>query len=191
MGHRLTQIYTRTGDGGTTSIGTGERIAKDDLRVHLMGEVDELNALVGLILAHPLKPGHRACLEEIQHLLFDLGGDLAIPGRNTLKLEYIEWLERWMDFFNDTLPPLKEFVLPGGSERSGLAHLARTLCRKAERTAVHFQRETALPAFTLELLNRLSDFLFVFSRVLAKEDQDAEVLWMPKARTLPEPSESI
>ena len=131
MGHRLTQIYTRTGDGGTTSIGTGERIAKDDLRVHLMGEVDELNALVGLILAHPLKPGHRACLEEIQHLLFDLGGDLAIPGRNTLKLEYIEWL------------------------------------------------------------NRLSDFLFVFSRVLAKEDQDAEVLWMPKARTLPEPSESI
>lgn len=191
MGHRLTQIYTRTGDSGSTTIGTGERVAKDTLRVHLMGEVDELNALIGLILSHPLKSGHKACLEEIQHLLFDLGGDLAIPGRSTLAMAHVEWLERWMDFFNEHLPPLKEFVLPGGSERSAIAHLGRTLCRKVERRAVEFQREEPLPAYALEFLNRLSDFLFVFSRVLAREDRDSEVLWIPAARTLPEPSDLI
>jgi len=179
MGHRLSKIYTRTGDDGTTGLGDGSRVPKDAARVEAFGTVDELNAGIGLLRSE-LPANHEAqkLLGEIQHDLFDLGGELCIPGYILLKPEQIDLLENEIDRLNEDLPMLKEFILPGGSRAASLAHVARTVCRRAERrvhTLAH--SEDSVGALPLQYLNRLSDYLFVLARALARENGGAEVLW--------------
>lgn len=186
MGHRLTRIYTRTGDTGTTSLADGSRVAKDSARIELLGELDELNARIGLVLAACGDDEYTECLKEIQQLLFDLGGDLSIPGRSSIRSQHSEWLEGWMDYFNDQMPPLREFVLPGGTPAAAFAHLARTGCRNAERRAVALSRHEDIEPEMLKFLNRLSDFLFVICRVLGRKG-GIEHLWEPNRMTSPPP----
>lgn len=179
MGNRLSKIYTRTGDDGSTGLGDGSRVAKDDVRVEAYGTVDELNAAVGLLRAE-LAPDHaaQALLGEIQHDLFDLGGELCIPGYVLLRDGQAEALEAAIDCINADLPMLKEFILPGGTRAAATAHLARTVCRRAERR-VHTLARAAddVRALPLKYLNRLSDYLFVLARALAREKGASEVLW--------------
>lgn len=179
MGHRLSKIYTRTGDDGTTGLGDGSRVPKDAARVEAFGTVDELNAGIGLLRAE-LAAEHEAqtLLGEIQHDLFDLGGELCIPGYTLLKAEQIDLLENEIDRLNEGLPMLKEFILPGGNRAASLAHVARTVCRRAERrvhTLMH--SEDNVGALPLQYLNRLSDYLFVLARALARENGGEEILW--------------
>ncbi len=181
MGHRLSKIYTRTGDDGTTGLGDGSRLAKDSLRVEAYGTLDELNSHVGLVLAYDLPPRLRESMTEIQHLLFDLGGELCMPGHSFIGQEQVEWLEHELDKLNDDLPSLKEFILPGGSQPAAACHIARTVCRRAERLMVGLAREEAVAASALAFINRLSDFLFVAARVLARE-AGGEVLWRGRSR---------
>jgi cob(I)alamin adenosyltransferase len=176
MGHRLSKIYTRTGDDGTTALGDGNRVAKDCLRVDTYGTVDELNSHLGLVLAYEISAGLRVTLNEIQHLLFDLGGELCMPGFVFIKLEQVEWLEQELDTLNDSLPMLKEFILPGGNAAAAACHISRTVCRRAERLMVALAREEIVEPPALAFINRLSDFLFVAARVLARAD-GGEVLW--------------
>jgi cob(I)alamin adenosyltransferase len=178
MGHRLSKIYTRTGDDGTTGLGDGSRTPKDSLRVEAYGTVDELNSFVGLLRAE-LAAGHPAqtLLSRIQHELFDLGGELCIPGYSLIKEESIDRLEAGIDTLNADLPPLKDFILPGGSKAAGLTHVARAVCRRAERRVQSLSREETLSPLGLKYLNRLSDYLFVLARVLARENGGSEVLW--------------
>ena len=178
MGNRLSKIYTRTGDDGTTGLGDGGRIAKDDPRVEAYGTVDELNSAVGVILAVPqLPPAIAECLTEVQHDLFDLGGELCIPGHKIIGPEHITRLEQTLDGFNDALPPLKEFILPGGGPATAACHLARAIARRAERRVCTLARTENVSAESLPYLNRLSDLLFVIARVLARHERGAEVLW--------------
>ena len=176
MGHRLSKIYTRTGDDGTTGLGDGSRVAKDSLRVDAYGTVDELNSHLGLVLAYEIPVNLREALSEIQHLLFDLGGELCIPGTVLIKPEHVEWLEQELDKLNDRLPMLKEFILPGGSAPAAVCHICRTVCRRAERLMVGLSRGEVVESASLAFVNRLSDFLFVAARVLARAD-GGEVLW--------------
>lgn len=179
MGHRLSKIYTRTGDDGSTGLGDGSRVAKDDLRVEAYGTVDELNASIGLLRAE-LPDTHIAqvLLSDIQHDLFDLGGELCIPGYVLLKAEQIDLLEQTIDALNENLPMLKEFILPGGNRAASLAQVARTICRRAERRVYTLSQSTdTIGALPLQYLNRLSDYLFVLARVLARENGGKEVLW--------------
>jgi len=176
VGHRLSKIYTRTGDDGTTGLGDGSRVAKDSLRVEAYGTVDELNSHLGLVLAYEIPTNLREALSEIQHLLFDLGGELCIPGTALIKLEHVEWLEQELDKLNDELPMLKEFILPGGNAPAAACHIGRTVCRRAERLMVGLSREETVESASLAFVNRLSDFLFVAARVLARAD-GGEVLW--------------
>lgn len=185
MGNRLTRIYTRTGDAGTTGLADGSRLRKDALRIHLLGELDELDCHLGVLLTQPLPGPLAACLGEIQQLLFDLGGDLSIPGRRTVEDRHVQWLEQWLDHCNAQLPPLREFVLPGGNPAAAQCHLARTVCRRAERTAVAMAAGEDPGPATLAFLNRLSDLLFVVCRVLARQHGGQEVLWQP-GRQAPE-----
>ncbi len=180
MGHRLSKIYTRTGDSGTTGLGDGSRVDKDDLRVQAYGELDELNSQLGVVLAEDIPSAARDCLGEIQQLLFDVGGDLCIPGRNSLSQAHIRWLEDWLDHFNATLPALKEFILPGGNRAAAACHVARTVCRRAERTVVSLAKAESLNPLVLAFLNRLSDLLFVVARILARHGNGLEVLWQPQ-----------
>ncbi len=136
MGHRLSKIYTRTGDDGTTGLGDGSRIEKDSPRVTAYGTVDELNSTVALVLAEPVPERVRDCLLDVQHRLFDLGGELCIPGHTAISDRHVTQLEEWLDAFNESLPPLKDFILPGGGRAAGCCHLARTVCRRAERVLV-------------------------------------------------------
>ncbi len=178
MGNRLSKIYTRTGDDGTTGLGDGSRIAKDSARVEAYGTVDELNSAVGILLAVPgLPPAVSACLTEVQHQLFDLGGELCIPSHRAISAAQVTELERALDGFNDPLPPLKEFILPGGGPAAAACHLARTIARRAERRVWALERSEEVSAELLKYLNRLSDLLFVLARVLARHEQGAEVLW--------------
>lgn len=186
MGHRLTRIYTRTGDTGMTGLADGTRIRKDSARIELLGEIDELNSRIGLVLSASLDAELTLCLKEIQQLLFDLGGDLSIPGRLSIHDEHCEWLEGWMDYFNDQMPPLREFVLPGGTAASAFAHLARTGCRNAERRAVEMSREDPVAPEVLKFLNRLSDFLFVICRIIGRQG-GLEHLWEPNRAPPPPP----
>jgi cob(I)alamin adenosyltransferase len=179
MGHRLTRIYTRTGDAGTTGLGDGTRAGKDSLRIAAYGELDELNSHLGLVLAGDIPADIRDCLSEIQHLLFDLGGDLCIPGRDSIGQRHVDWLERQVDRCNGALPSLKEFILPRGNPPAAQCHVARTVCRRAERTVVSLARAETVAPLALAFLNRLSDFLFVAARVLARQDGGAETLWRP------------
>lgn len=177
MGNRLTKIYTRTGDQGTTGLGDGSRVKKDSLRVTAYGTTDELNSVVGMVLAHALPERVQMVLNEIQHHLFDLGGELCIPGHEAITARHVSWLEQQLDFFNDDLPVLKDFILPGGGHAAAACHLARTVCRRAERCVISLGAQETLPSHSVKYLNRLSDLLFVVSRVLARHDGGGEVLW--------------
>ena len=177
MGHRLSKIYTRTGDAGTTGLGDGSRIAKDSARITAMGDVDELNSLLGVILCEDLPADVRELFTGIQHDLFDLGGELCIPGSALLKATQPARLEAAIDHYNADLGPLKEFILPGGNRSAALTHLARTVCRRAERDTVTLARNAEINISGQHYLNRLSDFLFVLARVLARRDGGQEVLW--------------
>lgn len=177
MGNRLSKIYTKTGDDGTTGLGDGTRVDKDDPRVEAYGTVDELNSVVGLTLAEPLTPEIGACLLRVQHELLDLGGELCIPGHRAISAEQVTRLEKELDGFNAGLPALKEFILPGGSRAAAACHLARTVCRRAERRVWSLHRESPLNPEALRYLNRLSDLLFVLARVIARHDRGTEVLW--------------
>ncbi|MBT6272986.1 MAG: cob(I)yrinic acid a,c-diamide adenosyltransferase [Chromatiales bacterium] len=178
MGHRLSKIYTRTGDAGTTGLADGSRVDKDSLRITVMGEVDELNCAVGAILLHELPASGRECLIDVQHALFDVGGEMAIPGANTVTARYVEYLEETLDALNEVLPPLKEFILPGGGAGTVACHVARSLCRRAERAFVRLAREEEVNQESRRYLNRLSDLLFVLARVTARA-QGGEVYWQP------------
>jgi cob(I)alamin adenosyltransferase len=178
MVNRLSKIYTRTGDKGTTGLGDGSRVDKDSLRVEAYGTVDELNSYVGLLLAAELPPGIRKCLTNVQHELFDLGGELCMPGFTLIPDAYVERLENALDDFNQDLPALKDFILPGGSESAARCQVARTLARRAERRVVSLARNDSVNEATIRYLNRLSDLLFVIGRVLARADGGSEVLWV-------------
>jgi cob(I)alamin adenosyltransferase len=178
MGNRLSKIYTRTGDDGTTGLGDGNRVPKDSVRVEAYGTVDELNSAVGVLLAVPgLPPAVSACLTQVQHELFDLGGELCIPGHRAINTSQVTRLEQALDAFNDPLPPLKEFILPGGGPAAAACHLARTIARRAERRVCTLARAEAVSPEVAQYLNRLSDLLFVLARVLARHERGAEVLW--------------
>lgn len=178
MGNRLSKIYTRTGDDGTTGLGDGARIDKDHPRMAAIGSVDELNSLVGLLIAElPGDDAVVASLTEIQHHLFDLGGELSIPGYAVITAEHVSALENKLDAFNAELPPLKNFILPGGSRSAAICHLARAVCRRAERDLVTLARATETNLNGRHYINRLSDFLFVLARVLARRNGGQEILW--------------
>ena len=178
MGNRLSKIYTRTGDDGTTGLGDGTRVPKDGERVEAYGTVDELNSSIGVLLAVPgLPPKVTGCLIEIQHELFDMGGELCIPGHTVIKDEHAARLENVLDEFNDTLPPLKEFILPGGGPAAAACHVSRTIARRAERRVLTLSRVESVSPEVVKYLNRLSDLLFVLARVLARHEQGTEVLW--------------
>jgi len=177
MGHRLSKIYTRTGDGGETGLGDGSRARKDSPRVATLGEIDELNSAIGVLLAEPVPEKIHGILESIQHDLFDLGGDVSIPGRATLTDGQVRRLETLLDEFNSALPRLKEFILPGGTRAASLAHLARAVCRRAERSLVALSQAEKVAAPARIYLNRLSDLLFVLARVLNREGGRGDVLW--------------
>ena len=177
MGNRLSKIYTRTGDDGSTGLGDGSRVGKDSARVEAYGTVDEANSCIGLLLAVDLPEDVRALLVRIQHQLFDLGGELCIPGHAAVFDADIDALEAQLDHFNDGLPALKEFILPGGGEAAARCHIARTVVRRAERDAVTLSRHDAVRPQAIRYLNRLSDLLFVLARVLARSSGHGEVLW--------------
>jgi len=177
MGHRLSKIYTRTGDAGTTGLGDGSRTAKNSPRIAAMGDVDELNSLLGVILCEELPAEIRELLVGIQHDLFDLGGELCIPGSALLKATQPARLEAAIDRYNEALGPLKEFILPGGSRAAALTHLARTVCRRAERLTVALAADEPVSDAVRQYLNRLSDLLFVLGRWLNKAAGGGDVLW--------------
>ncbi|NLB58776.1 MAG: cob(I)yrinic acid a,c-diamide adenosyltransferase [Gammaproteobacteria bacterium] len=177
MGNRLSKIYTRTGDDGSTGLGDGSRVAKDSARVEAYGTVDEANSTIGMIQACALPDDVREVLTKVQHHLFDLGGELCIPGHEAIQDAHVEGLEAHLDRFNEQLPPLKEFILPGGGEAASRCHVARTVVRRAERAAVTLARDETVRPQPVRYLNRLSDLLFVLARVLARADGQGEVLW--------------
>ena len=182
MGHRLTKIYTRTGDDGTTGLGDGSRIDKDSLRVQAMGEVDHLNAFIGMVLSQAdIPPAIRQYLSDIQHDLFDLGAELCIPGSERITPAHVIRLEAQLDGLNANLSRLEDFILPGGTPAAAQAHLARTACRNAERTVLALARgETGVSAPLRHYLNRLSDFLFVAARELNRCAGRKDVLWIQR-----------
>lgn len=177
MGNRLSRIATRTGDDGTTGLGDGSRTRKDSLRITAIGEVDELNSTLGLLLAEPLPEAIRDALLGIQHDLFDLGGELCIPGYENVADAQVARLDALLDEHNATLPRLQEFILPGGSRPAAIAHIARTVCRRAERAVVALGQEETVRPVCRQYLNRLSDLMFVLARVLNRAAGGSDVLW--------------
>lgn len=182
MGHRLSKIYTRTGDDGTTGLGGGDRVDKDSARIEAIGAVDETNCQIGLTLAHPLPEKARDVLTRVQHELFDLGGELAMPEHSAIHAEHIAALETDLDALNFDLPPLKDFILPGGSVAAAACHLARSVCRRAERRLVTLRNDEPVNEELARYLNRLSDLLFVAARVIARSEGGTEVLWQPSRK---------
>jgi len=174
----LSKIVTRTGDAGETGLGDGSRIGKDSPRVRALGEVDELNSSLGVLLAEDLPPAVHAALESIQHDLFDLGGELCLPGREVMKAGQVARLDALASEWNDALPGLKEFILPGGTRSAALAHLARTVCRRAERAVVALGQHDKVGQIPRQYLNRLSDLLFILGRVLNRAGGKDDVLWV-------------
>jgi cob(I)alamin adenosyltransferase len=178
MGNRLSRIYTRTGDDGTTGLGDGTRVPKEHPRVEAYGSVDEASSAIGMVLAVAGLPAAVTdCLVEVQHELFDLGGELCIPGHRAITDAHVTRLEQALDGFNETLPPLKDFILPGGGAAASACHLARTITRRAERRVWELGRTEAVAPQVAKYLNRLSDLLFVVARVLARHETGSEVLW--------------
>ena len=185
MGNRLSKIYTKTGDDGTTGLGDGTRVAKDSARVAAYGTVDELNSAIGIVLAQEIPAPIREALTQIQHDLFDLGGELCIPGMAMVHDADVERLEQTLDGLNADLPALKDFILPGGGMAAACCHLARTVCRRAERDVVTLSRSETVRPEAVRYLNRLSDLLFVLSRVIARASGQGEVLWQHERRKKP------
>jgi cob(I)alamin adenosyltransferase len=186
VGNRLSKIYTRTGDDGSTGLGDGSRVGKDSLRVAAYGTVDELNSTIGMVLASDgVDDEVREVLTQAQHDLFDLGGELCIPGMAMIEDADIDRLEQVLDRFNDPLPPLKDFILPGGGMAASCCHLSRTVCRRAEREVIALGREEEIRPQAQRYLNRLSDLLFVLCRVLARASGHGEVLWQHERRRKP------
>jgi cob(I)alamin adenosyltransferase len=179
MAKRLTKIVTRTGDDGTTGLGDGRRVGKDDLRVEVMGNIDELNSALGCVLAEPLPEAIRALLSSVQNDLFDLGGEVCIPGRAALWDAHVERLESRIGSLREPLPPLREFVLPGGSRAGALCHLARAICRRTERSLVALGGREGVSALSVKYLNRLSDVLFLAARTINAADGVPETIWRP------------
>ena len=177
MGKRLTKIYTRTGDDGTTGLGDGSRLAKDSPRIEAIGLVDSLNSFIGRVLSHEIPVDAHRVLVDVQHDLFELGAELCLPGVTKIEEGHLARLERELDAFNATLPPLKEFILPGGSTASADAHIARTACRAAERVVVALGKAEPCGDNARRYLNRLSDLLFVLARVINRAAGQADVLW--------------
>lgn len=177
MGNRLSKIATRTGDNGTTGLGDGTRVAKDALRVHAMGDVDELNSHLGLLLCEDMPTALREELVSIQHDLFDMGGELCIPGYQLIEEAHVLRLDALLAKYNAELPPLQEFILPAGSRAASQAHVCRTVCRRAERTVVTLGQAETINDGVRQYLNRLSDLLFVLSRVLNRYAGGSDVLW--------------
>jgi cob(I)alamin adenosyltransferase len=179
MANRLTRIVTRTGDDGTTGLGDGTRVGKDALRVDVMGSIDELNCGIGMVLAEDIPPHVRAILSSVQHDLFDLGGEVCIPGRSALWEAHVEQLDRQIEALREPLPALREFVLPGGTRAGAACHLARTVCRRAERSLVALGRGESVSPLSVKYLNRLSDLLFLAARTINTQGGQGEPLWKP------------
>ena len=182
MGHRLSKITTRTGDAGETGLGDGTRVAKDSARIAALGDIDELSSAIGVMLAEEIPAEIRQVLEQVQHDLFDLGGELSIPGHALLKPEQVAGLETALERWNADLAPLKEFILPGGIRAAAAAHLARTVCRRAERSVVALGRRESVGETTRRYLNRLSDLLFVAGRTLNRAAGRGDVQWRHKRK---------
>ena len=177
MGNRLSQIATRTGDAGTTGLGDNQRVSKNNLRVHAMGDVDELNSHIGVLLCEPVPPAIRPLLVEVQHQLFNLGGELSIPGYELLKTQAAIDLDQALERFNAQLPKLQEFILPAGTRAASLAHVCRTVARRAERSVVALGDAESVNEAPRHYLNRLSDLMFVLARVLNRVDGGDDVYW--------------
>jgi len=177
MGHRLSKICTRTGDRGETGLGDGSRVPKDHLRIEAIGSVDELNSVLGILVSSAPPDTVQDTLRSIQHKLFDLGGELSIPGHSMLKTDHVALLETQLEELNEQLPMLKEFILPGGSLAAAHCHHARTVCRRAERRVVALAAQQTVSPLCLQYLNRLSDLLFVLARVLNRIEHQDDVLW--------------
>ena len=177
MGKRLTRIYTRTGDDGTTGLADGSRVAKSSPRMAAIGDVDELNSALGVLLANATPESIRRALEPVQHDLFDVGGELSVPGHALISEAHVARLERELDRLNADLPALEDFILPGGTAAAAAAHLARAVCRRAERTLVALAQSESVPQVLLHYVNRLSDLLFVAARALNREAGAGDVLW--------------
>jgi cob(I)alamin adenosyltransferase len=177
VANRLSKIATRTGDGGTTGLGDGSRTDKDSVRITAIGEVDELNSHLGLLLCEDMPAELREELVTIQHDLFDLGGELCIPGYQMIQEAQVERLDALLAKYNATLPPLTEFILPAGSRAAAQAHVCRTVCRRAERSIVTLGKAETIHAYPRQYVNRLSDLLFVLARVLNRHDGGGDVLW--------------
>ncbi len=180
MANRLTRIYTKTGDKGDTGLSTGLRVRKDCPQIHAIGEVDELNSVIGMVVAHDMPPELKAIFIHIQHQLFNVGAELNNAELKFMNEHIVKELEGRIDSYNKSLPPLKNFILPGGGHASAMCHLARTVCRRAERSVVMLSEELELNSHLQVYLNRLSDFLFVVCRVLAKHAGEKETLWSSK-----------
>ena len=177
MGNRLSKIVTRTGDDGTTGLGDGSRVAKDSPRIDAIGAVDELNSSLGVLLAEPVPEDVAALLTDIQHDLFDLGGELSVPGYSAVSDAHVVRLEDAVSRYNADLAPLKEFILPGGARAAALAHISRTVCRRAERAVVKLASVEAVNEPARRYLNRLSDLMFVLARILNRRVNRGDVLW--------------
>ena len=177
MGNRLSKIATRTGDNGTTGLGDGSRVDKDSLRVHAMGDVDEMNSHLGLLLVEDMPAGLREELGTIQHDLFDLGGELCIPGYTLIRIEHVARLDALLAKYNADLPPLADFILPAGSRAASQAHVCRTVCRRTERAIVTLGHAETLNDYPRQYMNRLSDLMFVLARVLNRHAGGGDVLW--------------
>ena len=182
MGNRLSKIATRTGDRGETGLGDGTRVAKDSARVQALGDIDELNSSIGVLLAEKLPANPRQALLQVQHDLFDLGGEVCIPGHAMISEAQVLQLDALLEAYNRRLPPLKEFILPGGTRAAALAHLSRTICRRAERSLVALGRAEPVGERARQYLNRLSDLLFVLGRTLNRAGRRGDVLWRHERR---------
>ena len=178
MGNRLSKIVTRTGDAGTTGLGDGSRTGKDSLRIDVIGEVDELNSTLGVLLAEEMPDDIRTALTGIQHDLFDLGGEVCMPGVSVISEEQVLHLEALVAEFNGRLTPLKEFILPGGTRAAALAHLVRAVCRRVERRLVQLSNTEGVPEITRKYLNRLSDLMFILGRALNTSAGRGDILWL-------------
>jgi len=183
MGNRLSRLYTRTGDKGTTGLGDGSRVPKSGPRIEAIGDIDELNSALGVVLAQTLPGDLRARLTPLQHRLFDAGGEISMPGTSLILAEDVEGLEEALDDLNQRVPPLREFIMPGGgSPAAAHCHMARAICRRAERTVVALNDAEPVNVQTMRFLNRLSDLLFVTARLLARAENGEEILWEPRHR---------
>jgi len=182
MGYRLSKIYTKTGDKGETGMADGSRVAKDQIQVSAIGDVDELNSHIGLLVTEVASTEMKDKLNQIQHILFDLGAELSLPDYVAIEENHVTFLEAYLDQLNDKLKPLDEFILPGGSRAAALAHVARSVCRRVERGLVSFNREQSVNKAAMAFINRLSDLLFVIARQCCADDGITEIYWK-KGRT--------